>query len=187
MNDNFGWGYSGFAHVFGFLVYGFVALLSVAVTVAVIFFLVRFLIYGTKAAQLYIAKNTPAKPAGPAAPLTEPATREQVDPNPERIPPTTTPTGSSTTTVAAPATSTPPAPAAAPAASSPASAPASASTPASAKPTTAKPAAEKPTTDKPVVPPAVAAPKAAPKATPPITPPATKKPPVKKSPEPPVA
>lgn len=165
MNDNFGWGYSGFAHVFGFLVYGFVALLSVAVTVAVIFFLVRFLIYGTKAAQLYIAKNTPAKPAGPAAPVTEPATRGQVDPNPERIPPTTTPTGSSTT-VAAPATT------------APAAASASASAPAS----TSKPAVEKP-----VVPPATAAPKAAPKATPPITPPATKKPPVKKSPEPPVA
>jgi len=165
VNDNFGWGYSGFAHVFGFLVYGFVALLSVAVTVAVIFFLVRFLIYGTKAAQLYIAKNTPAKPAGPAAPVTEPATRGQVDPNPERIPPTTTPTGSSTT-VAAPATT------------APAAASASASAPAS----TSKPAVEKP-----VVPPATAAPKAAPKATPPITPPATKKPPVKKSPEPPVA
>ena len=173
MNDNFGWGYSGFAHVFGFLVYGFVALLSVAVTVALIFFLVRFLIYGTKAAQLYIAKNTPAKPAGPAAPVTEPATRGQVDPNPERIPPTTTPTGSSTT-VAAPATATPPAPA-------------SASAPASVKAPTAKPAAEKPAVEKPVVPPATAAPKAAPKATPPITPPATKKPPVKKSPEPPVA
>jgi len=165
VNDNFGWGYSGFAHVFGFLVYGFVALLSVAVTVAVIFFLVRFLIYGTKAAQLYIAKNTPAKPAGPAAPVTEPATRGQVDPNPERIPPTTTPTGSSTTV-------------AAPAPTAPAAASASASAPAS----TSKPAVEKP-----VVPPATAAPKAAPKATPPITPPATKKPPVKKSPEPPVA
>ena len=156
MRDDFGWGYSGFAHVFGFIVYGFVALLSVAVTVALIFFLVRFLIYGTKAAQLYIAKNTPAKPAGPAgpaAPVTEPATRGQVDPNPERIPPTTTPTGTSTTTVA---------PAAAPAAPAPAS-------------------------EKPVVPPAAAAPKAAPKATPPITPPATKKPPVKKTPQPPVA
>ena len=153
MRDDFGWGYSGFAHVFGFIVYGFVALLSVAVTVALIFFLVRFLIYGTKAAQLYIAKNTPAKPAGPAAPVTEPATRGQVDPNPERIPPTTTPTGTSTTTVA---------PAAAPAATAPAS-------------------------EKPVVPPAAAAPKAAPKATPPITPPATKKPPVKKTPQPPVA
>jgi len=156
MRDDFGWGYSGFAHVFGFIVYGFVALLSVAVTVALIFFLVRFLIYGTKAAQLYIAKNTPAKPAGPAgpaAPVTEPATRGQVDPNPERIPPTTTPTGMSTTTVA---------PAAAPAAPAPAS-------------------------EKPVVPPAAAAPKAAPKATPPITPPATKKPPVKKTPQPPVA
>ena len=153
MRDDFGWGYSGFAHVFGFIVYGFVALLSVAVTVALIFFLVRFLIYGTKAAQLYIAKNTPAKPAGPAAPVTEPATRGQVDPNPERIPPTTTPTGTSTTTVA---------PAAAPAAPAPAS-------------------------EKPVVPPAAAAPKAAPKATPPITPPSTKKPPVKKTPQPPVA
>ena len=63
MRDNFGWGYSGFAHVLGFLAYGFVALLSVAVTVAIIFFLVRFLIYGTRAAQLYIAKNTPPKPA----------------------------------------------------------------------------------------------------------------------------
>jgi hypothetical protein len=140
VRDDFGWGYSGFTHVFGFIVYGFVALLSVAVTVAVIFFLVRFLIYGTKAAQLYIAKNTPAKPAAPAAPVTEPATRGQVDPNPERIPPTTTPTGSPTTAVAAP-----------------------------------------------VVPPATAAPKEAPTATPPITPPATKKPPVKKSPQPPVA
>ena len=165
MNDNFGWGYSGFAHVFGFLVYGFVALLSVAVTVAVIFFLVRFLIYGTKAAQLYIAKNTPAKPAGPAAPVTEPATRGQVDPNPERIPPTTTPTGSSTAATA-PATATPPAaaPTTAPAS---ATAPAPASASASVKTPTAKPAAEKPAVEKPVVPPATAAPKAAPKATPP--------------------
>jgi hypothetical protein len=158
MRDTFGWGYSGFAHVFGFIVYGFVALLSVAVTVAVIFFLVRFLIYGTKAAQLYIAKNTPAKPAGPAAPVTEPATRGAAEPNPEQVPPTTTPTGTSTSTVAAPA---------------------------AAKPAAEKPAAAKPVTEKPVVPPAAAAPKAAPKATPPITPPTTKKPPVKKNPQPP--
>jgi len=151
MRDSFGWGYSGFAHVFGFIVYGVVALLTVAVTVALIFFFVRFLIYGTKAAQLYIAKNTPAKPA---APVTEPATRGAAEPNPERVPPTTTPTGTSTTTVAAPV---------------------EVETPPAATPT------------KPVVPPTAAAPKAAPKATPPITPPATKKPPVKKNPQPPVA
>ena len=141
MRDTFGWGYSGFAHVFGFIVYGFVALLSVAVTVAVIFFLVRFLIYGTKAAQLYIAKNSPTRTA---APVTEPATRGPVEPTSGPVGPTTTPTG--TTTVVAPPAEPEVAPKTAPAAAP-----------------------------------------AAPKATPPITPPATKKPPVKKNPQPPVA
>jgi hypothetical protein len=143
MRDDFGWGYTGFTHVFGFILYGIFALLSVAVAVAVIFFLIRFLIVGTKAAQLYIAKNTPAKPA---APVTEPATRGPVEPS-SPVGPTTTPTGSATSS----ATSTVAAP-----------------------------------VDEPVAPPATAAPKAAPKATPPITPPATKKPPVKKTPQPPV-
>ena len=142
---DYGWGYGEFTHVFGFIIYGLFALLSVAVAVAVIFFLVRFLIYGTKAAQLYIAKNSPAKPAA-AAPA---------EPTP------------------APAPATPaPSPAAAP--SAPATAPA-----ASDNATTAVlPPVE--------VPPADAAPKTAPKATPPITPPTTKKPPVKKTPQPPV-
>jgi hypothetical protein len=64
---DFGWGYAGFSHVLGAVLYGIFALLSIAVTIALIFLLVRFLIYGTKAAQLYIEKNSPPKPTAPTA------------------------------------------------------------------------------------------------------------------------
>jgi len=119
MYDDFGWEYSGFAHAFGFIVYGLVALLSVAVTVAVIFFFVRFLIYGTKAAQLYIAKNTPQRPAAaaqtqapaapaqtqaPAAPAAPPAPASAA-PAPTPAP---TPTPEATPPITPPATKKPP-------------------------------------------------------------------------------
>ncbi|GAB3605572.1 hypothetical protein GCM10027413_09810 [Conyzicola nivalis] len=155
---DFGWGYSGFSHLLGAVLYGVFALISVAVTVALIFFVVRFLIYGTRAAQLYIEKNSPPKPAAAAD---APHTREPAAPTPAPAP----------TQAPAPAPAAPPAPAAAPKA------------PAEKSDTATTPVL--PST--PVVPPADAAPKAAPKATPAITPPATKKPPVKKTPQPPVA
>ena len=93
---DYGWGYGDFAHVFGFIVYGLFALLSIAVTVAVIFFLVRFLIYGTKAAQLYIAKNAPAETAA------APAARAAAAPAPAPVAPAPAPSDNATTAVLPP-------------------------------------------------------------------------------------
>lgn len=62
----------GFAHIIGFLVTGLFSLFTFLVAVALIFLLVRFLLVATKAAHIYVAKNSPAKPAAPvtaAAPV----------------------------------------------------------------------------------------------------------------------
>lgn len=78
-----------FFHMMQLIVGGFIALFVFLVAVALVILLVRFLLVGTRAAQLYIAKNSPAAPAesaGPAtpttvapapttAPATKPATR----------------------------------------------------------------------------------------------------------------
>jgi hypothetical protein len=85
------WGYFGFVHVVGLIAYGVFALLALAVVTGLVILLVRFLLIGTKAAQLYVAKNSPAKTASP---VTGPATSGSTEPASRPTPPTTTPTGS---------------------------------------------------------------------------------------------
>jgi hypothetical protein len=59
----------GLAGVLGAIVGFLGSLILLAIVIAVLFFLIRFLIIGTKAAQLYLDTNRPAKPL---APVTEP-------------------------------------------------------------------------------------------------------------------
>ena len=77
--DGYGWGYGPFGHVVGAIVYGLFCLFMILVIVGILFLLVRFLLVATKAAQLYVTKNSAAKPVAPSAaatttvPLTRPA------------------------------------------------------------------------------------------------------------------
>jgi len=79
----------------------FLGLLVFAAVIAVLFLLIRFLIVGTHAAQLYVAKNAPAKPPvapsapAPAAPA-EPAASSVVPPT-APVAPTTAPATPATT------------------------------------------------------------------------------------------
>lgn len=61
---------AGVLGFFGFAIWGFFSLLSLAIAIGLIFLLVRFLLVATRAAQLYVAKNEPPKP--PAAPRPTP-------------------------------------------------------------------------------------------------------------------
>ena len=67
-----GYGFNPMGHVFGMLAAGFAGFVAFLIAAAVLVLLVRFLIIGTRAAQLYIANNSPAKdaptPPTPAAP-----------------------------------------------------------------------------------------------------------------------
>ncbi len=68
-NPDFGWGFGhGLLTIFASLIGVFVWVLCFSVAVAVLFLLVRFLLVGTRAAQLYVAKNEPPRPAAPAVP-----------------------------------------------------------------------------------------------------------------------
>jgi len=49
------------------IVSGFFSVLGLLVAIAVVVLLVRFLLIGTKAAQIYVANNTAEKPEAPAA------------------------------------------------------------------------------------------------------------------------
>ena len=53
----------------GMVLYGIFTLIAIGISVGVTILLVRFLVITTKAAQLYIAKNSPAKAAN-ASPVT---------------------------------------------------------------------------------------------------------------------
>ena len=92
--DGNDWGYFGFVHVVGLIAYGIFALLALAVVTGLVILLVRFLLVGTKAAQIYVGKNTPTKTA---APVTDPATTGPTEPASHPTPATTTPTGTTTT------------------------------------------------------------------------------------------
>jgi predicted lipid-binding transport protein (Tim44 family) len=64
------------AGFFGLVVGGIFSLLALAVAIGLIFLLVRFLLIGTRAAQLYIAKNEPIRTIPPtqvASATTHPA------------------------------------------------------------------------------------------------------------------
>lgn len=67
-------GIGGFWHVILTIFFGVGQLLAIVVFLGLIFLLVRFLLVATRAAHLYIAKNSPAvPPAPPAAPAARPA------------------------------------------------------------------------------------------------------------------
>lgn len=72
MNNPFDGPYGGFGFFWplGVIVWGFVSLLAFAVIVGLIFLFVRFLLIGTRAAQLYIATNEPVRPAPPTSSTT---------------------------------------------------------------------------------------------------------------------
>lgn len=59
-------GFGGFGHFIGAAVGGLLGYFLFLVGVALIFLLVRFLLAATKAAHIYIAKNSPPAVAGPA-------------------------------------------------------------------------------------------------------------------------
>ncbi len=64
----FGWGMgSGFLSMIGGMLFFAMWFVCFVVAVAVIFLLVRFLLIGTRAAQIYVAQNEPARPVAPPA------------------------------------------------------------------------------------------------------------------------
>jgi uncharacterized membrane protein len=82
-NDGFGpagW----FAHLFGMAIMGIFSLILLVVIVGLIFLLVRFLLVGTTAAQLYISKNAPAASTTAAA---KPASATATKPTPKSTKP----------------------------------------------------------------------------------------------------
>ena len=59
------WG-GGWWHILTFVIGGFIWLLAIALMLAVLFFLIRFLLVATRAAQLYVNQHAPAEPARPS-------------------------------------------------------------------------------------------------------------------------
>ena len=55
-------------HALNLVIAGFAWLLFLALILAVLFFLIRFLIVATRAAQLYVNQHAPAEPARPSTP-----------------------------------------------------------------------------------------------------------------------
>ena len=89
------WG-GGWWHILTLVVGGFIWLLAIALMLAVLFFLIRFLLVATRAAQLYVHQHSPAEPARPVVPSTpvEPTTpvaptKPAPRPRTPRTPPTT--------------------------------------------------------------------------------------------------
>lgn len=95
-------GPNGYFHLVGLLVSGVVWIFFFLLSVALIFILVRFLLIATKAAHIYVARNSPAKPvvppahevspappapAAPAAPVVA-ATKPATKPRTPKTPPT---------------------------------------------------------------------------------------------------
>ena len=61
--NGYGW---GAFHFIGTIVGGLVTFFMVLVVAGLVFLLVRFLLVATTAAKIYVAKNSPAKPAAAA-------------------------------------------------------------------------------------------------------------------------
>jgi hypothetical protein len=69
----YGPGFDGapFGHLIFTIIGGLVWLIALAITIAVLFLFIRFLLVATKAAQVYVARNTPVEPtAAPSTPAT---------------------------------------------------------------------------------------------------------------------
>jgi predicted lipid-binding transport protein (Tim44 family) len=95
------WG-GGWWHALTFAIGGFIWLLGIALLLAVLFFLIRFLLVATKAAQLYVNQHAPAEPVRPApAATTAPAAGAPTAA-------TTAPAASAATTATTPAPATGP-------------------------------------------------------------------------------
>ncbi|MEP6480657.1 MAG: hypothetical protein ABJA94_01475 [Rhodoglobus sp.] len=62
--------FGGFTHLVTLIVGGLLSFFLFLVVVALLFLLVRFLLVGTRAAHLYIAKNSPAATTPAARPAT---------------------------------------------------------------------------------------------------------------------
>ena len=66
---NFGPGFGGFGglpHLIGLAFYGIFVLLVLAVGLVLVFLLARFLLVATRAAKIYVDKNSSASPSAPA-------------------------------------------------------------------------------------------------------------------------
>ena len=70
------WGFLGaLGHLIATVLGALVSLAAFAILIAIVFLLVRFLLVGTKAAQLYVAQHSPAAsdeaPSAPVAPAAQ--------------------------------------------------------------------------------------------------------------------
>ena len=79
--------FNGMVHGLGLLVFGFLWLAALAVIVAILVLLVRFLLVGTKAAKLYIANNSPVKPSEAVMPPPETTPTPTTKPRTPKAPP----------------------------------------------------------------------------------------------------
>ena len=89
----YGPGFDGppFGHLIFTIIGGLVWLIALAITIAVLVLLIRFLLVATKAAQVYVARNAPVEPspaATPAAAPTTPAAPPATKPRTPKAPPT---------------------------------------------------------------------------------------------------
>src|SRR6187402_3405337 len=66
--DGYGWGWGPITHFIWIVVSGISTIFAFLVVAGLLFVLVRFLLVATKAAQIYVAKNSPPKPVAPPAP-----------------------------------------------------------------------------------------------------------------------
>jgi Na+-transporting methylmalonyl-CoA/oxaloacetate decarboxylase gamma subunit len=88
----YGPGFDGlpFGHLIFTIISGLVSLIGLAIVIAVLFLFVRFLLVATRAAQVYVAKNSPAEPVSPAtaaAPAASAAPKPATKPRTPKAPP----------------------------------------------------------------------------------------------------
>lgn len=100
-------GFGPWWHIMTLVLGGFVWLLFIALMLAVLFFLIRFLLVATRAAQLYVNQHAPAEPARtPAATTGSAATTSTTDST--RSPRTRTTPAATTATAVTPTDTTAP-------------------------------------------------------------------------------
>ncbi len=87
----YGPGFDGlpFGHLIVTIIGGFVWLIALAITIAVLFLFIRFLLVATKAAQVYVARNAPVEPAAAktASAAPAPTTPAATKPRTPKAPP----------------------------------------------------------------------------------------------------
>lgn len=85
-------GFGPWWHIMTLVLGGFVWLLFIALMLAVLFFLIRFLLVATRAAQLYVNQHAPAEPARTPAAATARTTPAATKTTPVTPADTTAPT-----------------------------------------------------------------------------------------------